>query len=57
MGIPLLLFTGSRKDKKLVDASPLVKLFDTPNPIISEAQLIEATFIYLGLCGEAFYIG
>jgi hypothetical protein len=24
--------------------------------MMSEAQLIEATFVYLGLCGEAFYI-
>jgi hypothetical protein len=53
MGIPLLFFTGSRKDKKLVEAGPLVKLFDTPNPMMSGAQLIEATFVYLGLCGEA----
>jgi len=56
MGIPLLFFTGSRKDKKLVEADPLVQLFETPNPTMSGAQLIEATFIYLGLCGEAFYI-
>jgi len=56
MGIPLLFFTGSRKDKKLVEAGPLVQLFETPNPMMSGAQLIEATFIYLGLCGEAFYI-
>jgi HK97 family phage portal protein len=56
MGIPLLFFTGSRKDKKLVETGPLVQLFETPNPMMSGAQLIEATFIYLGLCGEAFYI-
>jgi HK97 family phage portal protein len=56
MGIPLLFFTGSRKDKKLVEAGPLVQLFDTPNPMMSGAQLVEASFIYLGLCGEAFYI-
>ncbi|MBI4764662.1 MAG: phage portal protein [Deltaproteobacteria bacterium] len=56
MGIPLLFFTGSRKDKKLVEAGSLVKLFETPNPMMSGAQLIEATFIYLGLCGEAFYV-
>jgi hypothetical protein len=24
--------------------------------MMSEAQLIVATFVYLGLCGEAFYI-
>jgi len=55
-GIPLLFFTGSRKDKKLVENHPLVKLFETPNPMMSGAQLIEAAFIYLGLTGEAFCI-
>jgi hypothetical protein len=51
MGIPLLFFTGSRKG-----AGPLVKLFETPNPMMSGAKLLEADFVYLGLCGEALYI-
>ena len=48
MGIPLLFFTGSRKDKKLVEAGPLIQFFETPNPIMSGAQLIEATFFHWG---------
>lgn len=30
-GVPLLFFAGSRKDKKLVESDPFVKLFETPN--------------------------
>ena len=32
MGIPLLFFTGIRKDKKLVEEGPLVKLSRPPPP-------------------------
>jgi hypothetical protein len=37
-----------------VESGPLVHLFATPNPMMSGDQLIEATFIHLGLCEEAF---
>jgi hypothetical protein len=52
--LSLCFFTGSRKDKKPVESGPLVHLFATPNPMMSGDQLIEATFIHLGLCEEAF---
>lgn len=39
-----------------MESRPLVHLFATPNPMMSGDQLIEATFIHLGLCEEAFYI-
>ncbi|MBM4289283.1 MAG: phage portal protein [Deltaproteobacteria bacterium] len=55
-GVPLLFKTGPRKDPKVVESHPLVDLFDSPNPMMSGSQLIEATFIYLGLTGEACYI-
>jgi HK97 family phage portal protein len=55
-GVPLLFKTGSRKDPKVVESHRLVDLFETPNPMMSGSQLIEATFVYLGLTGEAFYI-
>jgi len=54
--VPLLFKTGSRKNPKLVESHPLVELFETPNPMMSGSQLIEATLVYLGLTGEAFYI-
>ncbi|MEJ2673061.1 MAG: phage portal protein [Deltaproteobacteria bacterium] len=54
--VPLLFKTGTRKDPKIVESHPLVNLFETPNPLMSGSQLIEATFIYLGLTGEAFFI-
>ncbi len=56
MGIPLLFYGGTRKNKQLVESGPLVKLFETPNTMMSGAQLVEAAFIHLGLTGEAFFI-
>ena len=55
-GVPLLFKTGSRKDPKVAESHALVDLFESPNPMMSGSQLIEATFVYLGLTGEAFYI-
>jgi len=55
-GVSLLFKTGTRKDPKVVESHRLVDLFETPNPMMSGSQLIEATFVYLGLTGEAFYI-
>jgi HK97 family phage portal protein len=55
-GIPLLFCTGSRKNKKIVETGPLVQVMETPNPMMSGAQLIEATFVFLGITGEAIYI-
>jgi len=55
-GVPLLFKTGTRKDSQVLESHPLIDLFETPNPLMSGSQLIEATLIYLGLTGEAFYI-
>lgn len=54
--VPLIFKTGNRKDSKVLEDHPLVDLFESPNPMMSGTQLIEATLIYLGLTGEAFYI-
>uniref|UniRef100_A0A7V4G827 Phage portal protein n=1 Tax=Desulfobacca acetoxidans TaxID=60893 RepID=A0A7V4G827_9BACT len=55
-GVPLLFKTGPRKDPKVAESHALAGLFEAPNPMMSGSQLIEATFVYLGLTGEAFYI-
>jgi HK97 family phage portal protein len=55
-GVPLSFYTGTKKDKRLVESGPLVKLFETPNPMMSGYQLIEATLIFLGITGESLYI-
>ena len=55
-GIPLIYFTGTRKNKRLVESHPLIPVMESPNPMMSGSQLIEATYIYLGTTGEAFYI-
>jgi HK97 family phage portal protein len=55
-GVPLLFFTGSRKNKKLVDSGPLVQVMETPNPMMSGSQLVDATYVFLGITGEAIYI-
>lgn len=54
--VPLLFKTGPRKDPKVVEDKRLDSLFEAPNPYMSGSQLIEATLVYLGLTGEAFYI-
>jgi len=54
--VPLLFKIGSRRDSQVVDSHPLIDLFEAPNPMMSGSQLLEATLIYLGLTGEAFYI-
>lgn len=54
--VPLLFKTGPRKDPKVVEDERLDSLFEAPNPYMSGSQLIEATLVYLGLTGEAFYI-
>ncbi len=55
-GVPLLFKTGPRQDSKIVESHPLAELFESPNPMMSGSQLVEAVFIYLGLMGEAFLI-
>jgi phage portal protein BeeE len=40
----------------VVEDDRLDSLFEAPNPYMSGSQLIEATLVYLGLTGEAFYI-
>jgi len=54
--VPLLFKTGTRKDSRVLESHPLIDLFETPNPLMSGSQLLEATLVYLGLTGEAFYI-
>jgi HK97 family phage portal protein len=55
-GVPLLFFTGSRKNKQLVDKGPLVKVMESPNPMMSGSQLIDASYVFLGITGEAIHI-
>ena len=40
----------------IVESGPLYELFLNPNPYMTGKTLIEATFIYFGLRGEAFWI-
>jgi HK97 family phage portal protein len=54
--VPLLFKAGPRKDPKVVEDERLDSLFEAPNPYMSGSQLIEATLVYLGLTGEAFYL-
>jgi len=54
--VSLLFKTSNRRNSKVVESHPLVDLFEAPNPMMSGSQLLEATLIYLGLTGEAFYI-
>jgi phage portal protein BeeE len=54
--VPMNFYAGTKKNKRLVETGPLVKVFETQNPLMSGAQLIEATMIFLGITGEAFYI-
>lgn len=44
------------KGDKEAPATPLNKLFTTPNPLLSRSQLWEATAIYLSLRGNCFWI-
>jgi hypothetical protein len=39
-GVPLLFFTGSRKNKKLVDSGSLVQVMESPNPMMSGSQFV-----------------
>ena len=55
-GVPLGFCAGTKKNKRLVETGPLVKLFETPNPTMSGYQLLEATLIFLGISGECIYI-
>lgn len=40
----------------IIDSGPMYDLFLNPNPYMTCKTLIEATFIYFGLRGEAFWI-
>jgi HK97 family phage portal protein len=55
-GVDLQLFTGTRKDKRLIESGPLAKLLEMPNPMMSGQALIEAMLVYLGLAGEFILI-
>jgi len=54
--VPFNFYAGTKKDKRPVEAGPLVDLFETPNPTMSGYQLMEAMLIFLGLNGEAMCI-
>jgi len=41
---------------KKIESGPIYELFMNPNPLMSQRQLIEATMIFLGIYGEAFWI-
>jgi phage portal protein BeeE len=53
--VPLNFYAGTKKNKRLVETGPLSRSLK-PEPLMSGAQLIEATMIFLGITGEAFYI-
>jgi phage portal protein BeeE len=55
-GAPLLLKNGTRKDPKILELHSLADLFDAPNARMSVSQFLEATFVFLGLTGEAFFL-
>jgi len=55
-GVDLLLYTGDRNDKRLIEDHPALELLDKPNPYMNAQQLMEATMTYLELAGEAFWI-
>ncbi|MBU4231208.1 MAG: phage portal protein, partial [Proteobacteria bacterium] len=33
--VPLNFYAGTKKNKRLVETGPLVKVFETPNPLMS----------------------
>ena len=55
--VPLKI-TTEVKDKEpiTIESGPEYELFNQPNPLMNGKQLIEATMIYMGLRGEAFWI-
>ena len=58
-GVPWRIYDGEiKEDNALPDNSddPMVRLFREVNPWMSRFQLWEATFLYLGLTGECFWI-
>jgi HK97 family phage portal protein len=57
--VPLKIMTGVKGDKdkeKEVSGGQLFDLFEQPNPYMSKKELIEATEVYMGLRGEAFWV-
>jgi HK97 family phage portal protein len=57
--VPLKVMTGKKGDKdkeKEMDTGQLYDLFEQPNPYMSKRELIEATEVYMGLRGEAFWV-
>ena len=62
-GVPFRLYTGPQETPHEVDErgaqsviANLATLFANPNPLFARHQLWEATFIYLELRGEAFWM-
>ncbi len=52
-GVPFQFFEGTdRLRKPLRDTHPLVTLWDMPNPMMSQAQFMEAYFLFLVLRGD-----
>lgn len=54
--VPRNFYTGNPKNKVLVEEGELVKLFETPNPMMSGFELMVATYVFLGLSGESCWI-
>jgi HK97 family phage portal protein len=50
--VPFVFYKG---DQQVFD-TPMDKLFDRPNPLMSRFQLFESTIIHMGLHGEAFWL-
>lgn len=47
---------GDKDEPSYVEEGELYNLFQNPNPLMTQETLIEATFIYLMLRGEVFWI-
>lgn len=54
--LPFKLYQGSEDDPNVIETGPMYDLFLNPNPFMTQEILLEATFIFLGLRGEAFWI-
>jgi HK97 family phage portal protein len=55
--VPFYMYTEKSKDiKKIMSTGKLADLFTNPNPFMIQSTLFFATFLYLELFGEAFWV-
>lgn len=47
-------YTGPRHDPQVLDAHPVVDLFNRPNPFLSRYMLVSGIVLYLSLAGNAY---